>query len=449
MSKQDKHIDRIFQESFKNFESQPSAHVWNNIEERLQPKKKRVIPIWFRYAGIAAALVLAFGLGYWSNLNTDFKTNSVTNLNSIPFQFNISNEASSSFQQANELLNNILNSSQNMGFSNSTTLISGKTSTNKVDSNIEAGEGQLAQSNSNAFNSILNEMYVKSSLLDSFRFSESSSLINLYTSETNATNQNLGSLSQISEENKNAATDEDESLTEESNSIANRWFIKPVISPIFNAGQNASSALGQEVAANSSSGDLSFSYGMQVGLKLNNKWSLRTGINQVNTSYTTQNVVYAPTASSLISTDLTSTYGIYSQDYYNNNIGNQGTRIFSENGNITQQLGFIEVPLEIEYRILDGKLGINLSGGASTFLLTNNGLMLETNNGMTNIGESQNINQTSFSTNVGLGINYKVTKKLQLNVEPALKYQINTFNDSNLRFNPYFFGVYTGLQFQF
>lgn len=60
-----KHIDRLFQERFKNFEATPSDTVWNNIRAELDTKKKkrRIIAIWWRYAGIAALLVLLITAG--------------------------------------------------------------------------------------------------------------------------------------------------------------------------------------------------------------------------------------------------------------------------------------------------------------------------------------------------------------------------------------------------
>ena len=54
-----KHIDRLFQEKFKDFERTPDDAVWSKIEAQLNKKKKRrVIPIWWRYAGVAALLLL-------------------------------------------------------------------------------------------------------------------------------------------------------------------------------------------------------------------------------------------------------------------------------------------------------------------------------------------------------------------------------------------------------
>ncbi|HSP40379.1 MAG TPA: hypothetical protein VLN46_03025 [Gillisia sp.] len=57
-----KHIDRLYQEKFKDFEATPREMVWKNISSRLQEKerKRSVLPIWYRIAGVAALLALFF-----------------------------------------------------------------------------------------------------------------------------------------------------------------------------------------------------------------------------------------------------------------------------------------------------------------------------------------------------------------------------------------------------
>ena len=54
-----KHIDRLFQERFKDFEAEPSDAVWENIEAQLNKKKKkrRVVPVWWRYAGVGSFII--------------------------------------------------------------------------------------------------------------------------------------------------------------------------------------------------------------------------------------------------------------------------------------------------------------------------------------------------------------------------------------------------------
>lgn len=117
-------------------------------------------------------------------------------------------------------------------------------------------------------------------------------------------------------------------------------------------------------------------------------------------------------------------------------------------GEINQQFGFIEVPVELEYAVIDNKFGLNIIGGASSLFLDANRVDLIAGEARTQLGEASNINNTSFSTNIGLGMDYELSDKFSVSVEPILKYQINTFTDvSNVR--PMNFGIYSGLNFKF
>ena len=118
-------------------------------------------------------------------------------------------------------------------------------------------------------------------------------------------------------------------------------------------------------------------------------------------------------------------------------------------GYLNQKLGFIEVPLEIEYVIIDKKIGLNIIGGGSTLFLDENMISLNSSNFSTNLGEANYLNSLSFSTNIGIGIDYKISPQFQLNLEPIFKYQINTFNSSAGDVKPYYFGIYSGFSFKF
>ncbi|MDE0598026.1 MAG: hypothetical protein OSB51_02535 [Dokdonia donghaensis] len=61
--KEKKNIDRLFQEKFKNFEAHPSERVWAGIVKNQKKDNRRVIPLWWKVGGIAAGLLLLFGLG--------------------------------------------------------------------------------------------------------------------------------------------------------------------------------------------------------------------------------------------------------------------------------------------------------------------------------------------------------------------------------------------------
>ncbi|WP_316735950.1 hypothetical protein [Pedobacter aquatilis] len=54
---QDKDFDKLFQNAFEDAEITPSRDLWNSIESEIEPKKKRVIPIYWLSA--AAVLLIA------------------------------------------------------------------------------------------------------------------------------------------------------------------------------------------------------------------------------------------------------------------------------------------------------------------------------------------------------------------------------------------------------
>ena len=77
--KDKKHIDELFKERFKNFEATPSPQVWTNIQAKLNKEKDRkVVPLWLRWSGVAAILILLLLAG-----NAIFDPFGTSNDNSI------------------------------------------------------------------------------------------------------------------------------------------------------------------------------------------------------------------------------------------------------------------------------------------------------------------------------------------------------------------------------
>ena len=79
--KDNKNIERLFQEKFKDFEALPPQDSWDIIASRLneKKKKKRILPIWFQFSGIAASLFIIGSL-IW-NFSGESNTTEVPNSN--------------------------------------------------------------------------------------------------------------------------------------------------------------------------------------------------------------------------------------------------------------------------------------------------------------------------------------------------------------------------------
>ena len=250
--------------------------------------------------------------------------------------------------------------------------------------------------------------------------------------------------------------------TEVAETKRSKWTISPNAAPTYYNTLSDGSPIDQTFADNTKVGDLNLSYGLNVGYDVSKRLTVRSGIHRVDYSYSTKDIALVP---SIDGTDLTtiafrsnevsfdikdrqeSSGIVYSQ--YQLPSSESSIREKQIEGNLNQRMSYIEVPVELKYAVLDKKLGVNVIGGVSTLLLTENSIILDAPELLAELGEATNLNDVSFSTNIGVGIDYKFSDQLEFNLEPMLKYQINTFSGNTGNFRPYSVGVYTGVSFRF
>ena len=130
-------------------------------------------------------------------------------------------------------------------------------------------------------------------------------------------------------------------------------------------------------------------------------------------------------------------------------INNEVVAAKQNEGVLNHEFNYLEVPLELKYALVNKKIGINMIGGISTLFLQGNELSIESGDFTTKVGRVNNLNEVSFSGNLGLGVDYKLNEQFILNLEPIFKYQFNAIDDNEGNFRPYYFGVYTGVSFKF
>lgn len=270
----------------------------------------------------------------------------------------------------------------------------------------------------------------------------------------------------IEEPNKKSILDEilteskEETIAEKSSK--NKWSAGPSIAPVYFNGMGEGSPVHSIFVPNSKSGDVNLSYGLAVSYEISNKLSVKTGIHKVDLGYNTNDVEFSSSLASFGNGQIENID--YSSDSRNivvesgvnkaSSFAESKTSDFtakdaSLNGVMAQQFGYLEIPLELNYSLVDRKLGLDLVGGFSSLFLIDNSVTLSSGDLITEMGKANNINTINFSTNIGLGINYNFTNKLRFNVEPMFKYQLNTFSDTSGDFRPFTIGIYSGLNFRF
>ena len=563
--KENKNIERLFQEKFKDFEVTPPDFVWENIQEKLHPKekKRRVIPFWFKTTGIAASFIAIMSVVFL-NINTDFKnTNSNNNKNTVvnsetnevnknsnqnienhkinTSESNINqNNSNSSF--INETKNNsVVNINSANKISSSKTALKFNKNSNQKSNKYKTSNGFVSnhkkQSNTNSFKKnktifnrsnygiVINQNNKTKSTKNSLKvYTSNSEIIHFNTSKNNASNSGIADINSIKNSNFNsgltdintfnssnptsknntnnngilvendlgnldtnstnivaveetkidttaiATTTIEENPMEkllrekETKKVADekekwsKWAVNSFVSPIFFNSFANGSPLSEEFATNKKTFNNSTSYGVGVSYNVNKRLSVKTGVSNLNLDYDTENIAFYSSfedQSKISNTNIErNSNGKYlvlkhEKDISKSVIENQMIPSNQNSGKLNQKTQYVEVPLELSYAILNKKIGIAIKGGMSTLFLTENVISISGNDGNMQIGKASNLNNVHFSSNVGLGLSYNFMKNFQVNVEPTLKYQINTFNKNAEDFSPYVIGVNTGISYKF
>ena len=264
-----------------------------------------------------------------------------------------------------------------------------------------------------------------------------------------------------SEENQKSIL---EALEPEEDMVAetskSRWSAGPSIAPVYFNALGDGSPIDPSFTPNSKSGNTNMSYGLTVAYAVTDKLKVRSGLHRSEYGYDTNNVDFSPTLAASTSGRLRnigpdrslSSFDASEAPVQNESLNSAPEFTLSNtsrDGTVAQSFGYLEVPLELDYALVNNRFGVNLIGGISSLVLIDNSVTLSSEELSTGIGEANNLNNLNFSTNVGFGINYKFTPKIQFNLEPVFKYQLNTFSNVSGDFRPYTIGVYSGLNFRF
>lgn len=530
-----KNIDRLFQEKFKDFEKAPDDAVWNRINESLPNKKKkrRVIPLWWQIGGVAAAiaLLLTIGISVFNpeenpNLNlpvvnTDKTDNTPEDNNAKTSTKNNQNlrdtikETTSKIVDSNSEENSSLEISENDSSQNKNApnllstsdklnekseAVATRSNLNEKSKSSEKRRSLSSNTNDDENTKLANQTKTsktdlqdhkkstvdkseqsqlasqtksKSTIKKSIEYTQTA-IVKQTTAKqitTNSTDENgdktealktQNSIIEIPEKDAidNAIAENNELINEEEKeNNPSRWSITPNVAPVYFSSLGKGSALDQQFNDNSKNSDINMSYGIVGRYAVSKKLKIRAGINRVNLNQATSDVFAFTGAQSLVIGEDAQFKNI-SFNHNEQQVSLMSTitmnrfttpELFNTKltGNIDQQFGFIEVPIELEYRLSDQKFGINVIGGFSTFILNENEIYADVNGSTTLIGKANNINNTSFSANFGLGMDYSLSQQWYINLEPTFKYQINTFNNTSGDFKPFFIGVYTGLNYKF
>ena len=182
--------------------------------------------------------------------------------------------------------------------------------------------------------------------------------------------------------------------------------------------------------------EFTYGYGAYLCYQGTARLSFRLGVAKNNLKFLTKNVNI-------------NTFN-YDNIQYENGISNQS--IFNQSNDsqsmtISQDLSYIEIPFEIKYKILDTKIGLNAIIGVKQLFLDKNEVYAITSNGFkSKIGQTNNLLKQTFGANLGLGLDYKISKRIKINLETMFQFNIKTTQNTEDS-KPFSIGVLTGLEF--
>lgn len=497
-----KHLDELFQERFKGFEETPDENVWSAIEASLDKKrKKRILPLWWQLAGVAAVFIVGLLLFNPFDREVSPDTHSITDTEQTDKNPQLSKDPIQTLNEnGRETEMNGSSKSKDGSISIDESSVAGTDkdsngtiSTSKVINSADTqSTNRSGRSNSEATRQDDQQITKNSGIAEQSlteKDGQNTEVTSLYTTQSNDTQENGTSEDNVirkdelvagnegiaaADENKDPETigvDEKKSLYEEiqameeeekvaSRTSGNRWSAGPSIAPVYFDAIGTGSPVSPMFSANSKSGNINISYGLSVAYEISPKLSVRSGVHKVDYGYNTNdvfftsslsalsenriaNINYAETAENIVVSASNATLNVDTKSF------DVSARSANRSGVMAQQLGYLEVPVEVSYALVNNKFGVQVIGGVSSLFLVDNDVDLTSGNLTTQIGEANNVNDLNFSANFGIGLGYQFSQRLRLNVEPVFKYQLNTFSNVDGTFNPYTIGVYSGISFKF
>lgn len=522
-----KNIDHYFQERFQNFEAAPAEETWMNIEAQLDKKKKRrIIPFWWKFSGVAAVLLLGLFIakssftaveGSKNPIVTDSNPTKTTNNGSALKTDKAASPIGVAVLPSKEKSKTLINSNTTTKdkdnlLVNATTTSIGKdnlfvnnnavpkaknsqTPLNRVKKDWLTNKTERIGYTQSKTSKVKKGKHIPASLMvkTTPQIAQNPATISTNHNDLNVPSKNEDYMSAINEPNKSirintdvntdlntpqkiiaqettlndttkikgVATNPLEELLSEKESKTkqqskeNSWQISSNVAPVFLGSVTNGSPIDPMFKNNSKTFNTSMSMGIGVSYALNHKFTVRTGINKMSFNYDTKGIAFyvdlqengmtnlSPSASGKEITVVNAT------SEADNLLPFENSFVHKNEGYINQKLGYYEVPVEITYAIINKRFGLKVIGGVSTFFLNENSIAVVSESFSTTLGKANNLNDMHFSTNLGLGLKYGFMKSFEFNVEPTIKYQLNTFQSNAGNFKPYVIGLYSGISYKF
>lgn len=469
--KKDKNIDELFRSKLQNYEQEPPAYLLENIlAGAAGARRKRKIVFW-RITGVAAALLLAFVAGWQFNSRNEIGTEPqvVVRQQSAP---------ESAIETAPET-ETLPVAPENIQLATATeSSKKNKTSTKSFRKTLVSEKTKLmAEALPVASNDETILLKPLKSLFGLLKqdLASANSLQQKNTVDLKDEYPEKSIDQQIIEHNRQLT------MTRTENTRKGRWLVGAQVAPEYNVSRSSHSEVYASNMLSSTSNPVDLGGGISVEFKKGKRWSLQSGVYYSGIGQSSGNSAYPNR--NLVSSDYSTEHG---KEYFNApvNIDSKSSKMMMNSAagviefsgvpsgivlgtnledkslasnavvvsdaRFIQNFEYIEIPLYLRYTILDSRFDVEMLGGFSSNILVGNNTYMESNSGKSHIGSTQNMESLNYSGTLGIGFKYGLSKRFYLNVEPRIKYYLNSLNtNSAVTYKPYSVGVFTGLSYEF
>ncbi|MCD0466577.1 hypothetical protein [Flavobacterium sp. ENC] len=235
-----------------------------------------------------------------------------------------------------------------------------------------------------------------------------------------------------------------------SKSSAEKWAVA-----VFAGVANSENYKNEKTLGHVNDSKQSNTYGVKTKYKINKKWAVGSGFKINELGQSIANVSYVNVSER--NNALASYNDYYIQSSATPQIASNSDYVFVSNsskevlksnnvqtGNLDQSLKYIEMPLEVSYAVFSkNKTSISLNTGGFVGKLISNHVALDGNS----IGENIEANDFVYGSVLSSTVQYRIYKKTNVFVEPAMNYYLNPLN--NQSFNQFQWGLNFGLNVSF
>ena len=119
---------------------------------------------------------------------------------------------------------------------------------------------------------------------------------------------------------------------------------------------------------------------------------------------------------------------------------------------VTQYFEYLELPVNLKYKVMDKKFDVSLMGGISANFLIGTDIQLNyaDNSSKNTDYTTEGLNRINYSSLMGIGFEYPLFKNLIMNVEPKFRYYLNSINKEQVYdIRPYSIGIFSGISYLF